>query len=320
MKGLFFATPEPSSIIVLVPTLALSPFPLPLPFSTVIYDTFPFFNELDLLEIRLHELDPVVDFFVLVEATHTHSGQPKPLHYQNNAARFAPFAKKIIHIMVEDLPVQGDAWIRERFQRDAIRRGLSACRAKDWILMSDVDEIPRAAVVRETIRAAEKIPPAPVWKRLLLRNPLAIRLRRKKFRRHHPSVRVFHQRPSAYYLNLVRDTPGPATRLVRFGDLGKPSQLRGWGGEIIPDAGWHFTCIGDIATLQEKIRAFAHQEYNTVETLDPVRLAQQVERGEYVFAASGGGGLFRAVPVDESFPAYLRENAGKFSRLIKPVN
>lgn len=285
----------------------------------MIYDTFPFFNELDLLEIRLHELDSVVDFFVLVEATHTHSGRPKPLHYRNNAARFASFAKKIIHIIVEDMPAQGDAWTRERFQRDAIRRGLTRCRPEDWILMSDVDEIPRAAAVRQTLQAAEKIPLAPTWRRRLLLHPLTTRLFRKKFRRQHPAVWVFEQRPSAYYLNLVRDTPGPATRLVRYGDLGQPRDLRRWGGRVILDGGWHFTCIGDIAALQEKIRAFAHQEYNTAETLDPQRLAQQMARGEYVFAASGGGGEFRAVPIDETFPAYLRENQEKFSHLIKPV-
>jgi beta-1,4-mannosyl-glycoprotein beta-1,4-N-acetylglucosaminyltransferase len=285
----------------------------------VIYDTFPFFNELDLLEIRLHELDPVVDFFVLVEAAHTHAGKPKPLHYQNNKQRFAGFAKKIIHVIVEDMPSQGDAWVRERFQRDAIPRGLTACRDEDWILMSDVDEIPCAEAVRETIRAAEKIPLSPAWLRKLRRSSFTTWALRRKFKKFHPAVWVFHQRPSAYYLNLVRDTPGPATRLLRFGDLDRPSKLRRWGGKVVKNGGWHFTCVGDIATLQEKIRAFAHQEYNTPETLDPKRLAQQVERGEFVFAASGGGGEFHAVPIDETFPAYLRENAGKFSHLIKPV-
>ena len=42
-----------------------------------IYDCFTFFNELDLLEIRLNELNEVVDYFVLVEATTTHSRKPK---------------------------------------------------------------------------------------------------------------------------------------------------------------------------------------------------------------------------------------------------
>lgn len=285
----------------------------------MIYDTFPFFNELDLLELRLHELDPVVDRFVLVEATHSHSGKPKPLHYQDNAGRFAAFADRIIPVVVADLPMRGDAWVRERFQRDAIRRGLAACRDDDWVLMSDVDEIPRAAAVRETIRAAEKEPLAAAWRRQLRRGSLAARVRRRALERFHPAVWVFHQRPSAYWLNVIRDTPGPATRLLRFGDLGRPSQLRRWGGRAVERGGWHFTCIGDVAMLQEKIRAFAHQEYNTPETLDPERLSAQRERGEYVFAASGGGGEFRAVPLDETFPDHLRENTGRFSHLIKPA-
>ena len=46
-------------------------------FKCKIYDCFKFYNELDLLEIRLNELDPHVDFFVIVEATKTHSGKKK---------------------------------------------------------------------------------------------------------------------------------------------------------------------------------------------------------------------------------------------------
>ena len=54
----------------------------------MITDAFMFFNELELLEIRLHELSSVVDRFVLVEARETFSFRPKPLHYYENRARF----------------------------------------------------------------------------------------------------------------------------------------------------------------------------------------------------------------------------------------
>ena len=50
----------------------------------MIYDCFPFFNELELLEMRLHELSGVVDKFVLVEATRTFTNKPKPLYFQEN--------------------------------------------------------------------------------------------------------------------------------------------------------------------------------------------------------------------------------------------
>ena len=58
----------------------------------MIYDCFTAFNELELLEIRLHELSPVVDRFVLVEATRTHSNLPKPLYFRDNWSRFAAVA------------------------------------------------------------------------------------------------------------------------------------------------------------------------------------------------------------------------------------
>jgi hypothetical protein len=46
-----------------------------------IIDCFTFFNELDMLEFRLTELDPYVDKFVIIESTKTFTGKPKPLYY-----------------------------------------------------------------------------------------------------------------------------------------------------------------------------------------------------------------------------------------------
>ena len=42
-----------------------------------IIDCFIFYNELDLLNYRLNLLDEYVDYFVLVEATHTFVGNEK---------------------------------------------------------------------------------------------------------------------------------------------------------------------------------------------------------------------------------------------------
>ena len=50
----------------------------------MVYDCFQFFNELDILKLRLHIMDPVVDRFVISEATETFSGNPKPLYYEEN--------------------------------------------------------------------------------------------------------------------------------------------------------------------------------------------------------------------------------------------
>jgi len=69
-----------------------------------IYDCFCFFNELDLLELRFNILDPYVDYFVLSEASVTHTGQPKPYYYEENKKRFAKWEHKIIHLKITDTP------------------------------------------------------------------------------------------------------------------------------------------------------------------------------------------------------------------------
>lgn len=51
------------------------------------YDCFIFWKELDLLDLRLHELADAVDYFVLAEATHTFSGHPKPLHFAQHRGK-----------------------------------------------------------------------------------------------------------------------------------------------------------------------------------------------------------------------------------------
>ena len=68
----------------------------------LIIDSFPFNNELDMLECRLTELYDAVDWFVLVEATRDHQDHRKPLHYADNTGRFLPWADKIVHVIIDE--------------------------------------------------------------------------------------------------------------------------------------------------------------------------------------------------------------------------
>ena len=69
-----------------------------------IIDTFIFYNEIELLTYRLSILNEYIDYFVLVEARYSFSGKPKELYYENNKDLFKKFNKKIIHIILDDLP------------------------------------------------------------------------------------------------------------------------------------------------------------------------------------------------------------------------
>ena len=62
----------------------------------MIYDCFPFFNELDILKMRLEIMDPIVDKFVIEEAAYTFSSEPKPLYFQENKEMFKKWEHKTL--------------------------------------------------------------------------------------------------------------------------------------------------------------------------------------------------------------------------------
>jgi hypothetical protein len=114
----------------------------------MIYDCFTFFNELELLELRLEELYPVVDYFVIVESDLTFSGKPKPLYLAENLDRFGKYADKIKLVATTADP-DVNSWQREYAQRRDIGYGLPNARPTDIIMVSDADEIPRRSVVEK---------------------------------------------------------------------------------------------------------------------------------------------------------------------------
>ena len=61
-----------------------------------VYDCFPFFNELDILEVRLQELWDTVDNFIILEASTTYVGNPKSYLFDENKDRYAKYMDKII--------------------------------------------------------------------------------------------------------------------------------------------------------------------------------------------------------------------------------
>jgi len=290
----------------------------------MIFDCFIFFNELELLELRLHELAGVVDKFVVVEARRTFSNQPKPLHFQENRARFAQFENKIIHVIVEDMPATGDAWESERFQRNAIARGLQGCRPDDWVLVSDIDEIPRATVVEKISRetpyhdgflsnAVHSALNSKMFKAVFHRKGF-----RRRLRKNHPFVLKFEQSLHRHYLNCVSVRPRfwYGTRMLRYRDFSAANELRHSGYKLVKDAGWHFTFMGGVDRIREKIAAYSHQEFNNQKFTAPQAVTARIDHGKSLFDRDEE---LEFVRLDETFPRYVREHPEKFSNWIKPV-
>lgn len=290
----------------------------------MIYDCFTFFNELELLELRLHELAGVVDGFVLVEATQTHTNKPKPLHYHENRARFSAFHDKIIHIVVDDLPQSADAWVPENFQRNCIARGLTGCRPDDFVLVSDLDEIPRASVVGKMAREIpyhDNIFSSAVHG-VLNSDPVKSVFHRRGFRRqlrrHHPFVWKFEHTLYRYFMNCKSVQPplSYGTVMLRYRDFSTAEEMRHSGFKTVPDAGWNFTWMGGAGRIMEKIQAFAHQECNQPQFADAGHINQLIESRSYLFDDAN---KLEFVPLDGTFPRYVLEHPEKFKDWIRPV-
>jgi len=80
-------------------------------------------------------------FFVISEASYTHAGLDRDLQF--DIQKFQKYASKIRYIPLHDRPEgANDFWKNENFIRNNLSRGLDDARPDDWVMISDLDEIP----------------------------------------------------------------------------------------------------------------------------------------------------------------------------------
>lgn len=246
-----------------------------------VYDCFPFFNELDVLQIRLAELNDVVDYFVLVESYETFQGKPKPLYFGENKHLFAPYLDKIIHVVVERHPELDNAWHREYYHRNAIERGLVGADNDDVVLVSDCDEIPSAKFVRSTSQEIQK-----------------------------DRRRVFFARMHCFFFHLNRlihsdhagTVAGSAKMFFRFGgeqfrECRRQNSTRVGATEIRD--GWHFCSIGGYDAFVTKINSYAHTE--KIPEIDQIF-------NTYIHAGT-------ILPINSFLPRYIQEHQAYFEEI-----
>lgn len=252
----------------------------------MITDAFMFFNELELLEIRLHELSPVVDRFVLVEARETFSFRPKPLHYFENRERFKQFWDRIDHLVIDRFPVRSDPWEAERTQREWVRKAFGEGDPNDLFICSDLDEIPRASAITEDIASAGPV---------VLAQP-------------------------QYYLFLncrnLDDPPLRKALVVRRRDFNSSiTEFRTQKLPAIPNGGWHFSYLGGLQRIRTKMAAYSHQELNIGHYTSQRNYERALRAGRLHYNAKY---RIREEPIDSSFPKHVQDHPERFAHLLAP--
>lgn len=275
-----------------------------------LYDCFTFFNELDLLRIRLAEHDSAVDYFVLVEATYTHQNRTKPLYFSENKPLFGPYLHKIIHVVVDDKPQEYEkqtnkTWLLENYQRNAIIRGLQNADANDLILISDIDEIIKKEVLTEAKfkngSAVFGLKHYAYFANAIVGKP--IKPKYKWFR---------HFLKSYYHKYLIKKYWfGPA--MVEYKNMSSAQQVRNNRENlaaayyIYTNCGWHFSYLGGTDKIIEKLNAlneeFDYSPYKNAEYINACLLA-----GKDIF---NNGTLFTK-DSDFCYPLEMQSNYEKY--------
>ena len=228
--------------------------------SLVVIDCVPAHDEVELLRARIEYLRDDVDMFVVAEGTHTFSGVPKPPAL---APAFQGDPK--VRVVGVHLGFQGDAWARERAQRDALgdeaRRAAGA--ASFVCLQCDADEIPS----REAVRALRTLDPPP--------HPLSLEMTMLYYSPRWHGPEVTWRLPAAVWDSHLREYTMTQTRELQ----GRYGLVRG--------AGWHLSSFMTPARLARKLRSYSHTEH-AWRADDADRLRECMDLGIDVFR---GGNL-----------------------------
>ena len=283
-----------------------------------------FFDEEMLLDLRLNILDKFVDQFVIVESSYTHSGKEKKLIFDIN--KYSKFKEKINYIILKD-PPEGievinsndsedeisrkeilNALKRENLQRDKIFNGLKNADSNDWIIVSDLDEIPDLTKVN--------------------------------FNKIKNKIIFFKQKVFYYKLNLeLKTLRWIGTKACRKKHLKSPQWLRNIKDKIYPkwridilfsekkyndiffieNGGWHFSFVKKPEDIEKKLRSYLHhREYD----IDPIGIEKiqnlinsksviydhRVDQTQYKF---GGGQKLEKIDL-ELLPKHISTNKEKY--------
>ena len=289
-----------------------------------IIDCFMFFDEEMLLDLRLNTLNKFVDKFVIVESSYTHSGKDKKLIFDIN--KYSKFKDKIHYIVLKDPPAgieeansnddEGEvsrkeilnALKRENLQRDTILDGLKDADKNDWVIISDLDEIPN--------------------------------LENLNFSNIKNKIIFFKQKVFYYKLNLeLKTLRWIGSKACRKKDLKSPQWLRNikdkiyskWRLDIlfsekkysdiyfIENGGWHFSFVKKPEDIEKKLKSYLHHREYDIDPLGVDKIENlinsksviydhRVDQTQYKF----GGGQ-KLEKIDTRFlPSYISSNKDKY--------
>ena len=283
-----------------------------------------FFDEEQILDLRLNVLNETVDFFVIVESIYNHRGEKRELIFDKN--KFSKFKNKIIYLIHDEIPKQVEivnekdseneknrkyimnAVYRENSQRNYISEGIKKADKNDLILISDVDEIPKF----ENLNIQEITNKIIMFKQNMFHYKYNLVLPNFKW----TGTKAVRKKDliSPQWLRNTKDRNYPVYRIDTFFSKKKYSNVK-----IIEDGGWHFSNIKTPKMLNHKFKSYLHHiEFDKAE-IDENDIQKLIndKQAVYNLAVDQRGNKVGNGTILENFdnkklPLYIQKNLEKF--------
>jgi len=222
-----------------------------------------YFDEDMVLDVRLNYLNKYVDKFVIIEAEYNHKGEKKKPKF--DIKNFEKFKDKIIYLLVKqkipgmyeindfdsDDKKNGkhvmNALKRENFQRNCITDGLSDASDEDWIIISDLDEIPN--LNNNDLKSIKS--PIVFFKQLMMYYKFNLVLKNYPWIGSKACKKKNLKSPQ--WLRNIKDRAYSWWRLDTLFSESKYIKIK-----IIENGGWHFSYLKSPEDIEKKLKSYLH--------------------------------------------------------------
>tara|TARA_B110000967_G_scaffold155135_1_gene159914 strand:- start:54 stop:926 length:873 start_codon:yes stop_codon:yes gene_type:complete len=288
-----------------------------------------YFDEDIVLDVRLNFLDKYVDKFVIIESEFNHKGEKRSPLFDIN--KFLKFKDKIEYILIQTMPNEIElisekdnkeevyrksifnAWKRENYQRNQIKKGLVGASNEDWIIISDLDEIPNL----------EKIDIKEIKEDLIF----------------------FKQDMMYYKFNLkLKDHEWPGSKACKMKNLISPQWIRDikskkyswWRVDtffskrkynnifFVKDGGWHFSYLKSPKNIEKKLKSYLHHIDYDLNPVGEKRIEKMINNKRTIYnikvdqKKNKFDGVNKLSKIDINLlPSYILENKDKFKDWIE---
>lgn len=194
-----------------------------------------FFNEVEVLDVKINVLNDLVDTFVLKENIFTFSGKEKPPVLPR---LFSKYDKKVFNFryIQSNLKLNNPWLLEDQLRQELVDIDLAVYPDKDILILGDLDEIPKPETIKKYVN---EIYPNPA-QMFFETSYLYFNTTEQGFQ--HRGCLIM---PFSYW----------RTKRLKF-----RSTFVGNNFYNLTDAGWHFSSAGNGARIQKKAVSFSHTE------------------------------------------------------------